>query len=226
MKKTISRIVCALLCALMLTSLFACDNGGGGDDVFALTAENLSEYKIVIPDDFAAELDDVSKTLRDGIKSLTGKNVDISDDMEETEYEIILGKANRTAVTEFYKNVRNKDYGYALVGKKILIIGETEDLISRSAKLFKSYVLDEAAGKDVLLRDGESKISAGEYNYSEIKINGVNISEYTIVYPFAPSTTIEEKRVAEELAYWVLLNTGYTIPCVREIGRASCRERV
>ena len=224
MKKTISRIVCALLCALMLTSLFACDNGGGGDDVFALTAENLSEYKIVIPDDFAAELDDVSKTLRDGIKSLTGKNVDISDDMEETEYEIILGKANRTAVTEFYKNVRNKDYGYALVGKKILIIGETEDLISRSAKLFKSYVLDEAAGKDVLLRDGESKISAGEYNYSEIKINGVNISEYTIVYPFAPSTTIEEKRVAEELAYWVLLNTGYTIPCVRDNTEKTANE--
>ena len=224
MKKTFLRIVCALLCVFTLTSLFACgneENGGKVDEKFALTTANLAEYKIVVPDDLASSLDDISKTLRDNIKSLIGTSIEIKTDLayegsEETEYEIILGKANRTVISEFYKNVRNKDYGYALVGKKLLILGESEDLINRSAKLFNTYVLDEAAGKDALLRDGESKINAGDYNYSELKINGVNIAEYTIVYPFSPSTAIDEKRVAEEFANWILLNTGYSIPCVRD----------
>ena len=231
MKKTFLRIVCALLCVFTLTSLFACgeEGNGGKDDKFALTTENLAEYKIVVPDNLATEYDEISKTLRDNIKSLIGTNIEIKTDLaydgsEETEHEIILGKANRSVVSEFYKNVRNKDYGYALVGKKIFIIGDSEDLVSRSAKLFKTYILDEAAGKDALLRDGESKINAGEYNYSEVKVNGVNISEYTIVYPFSPSTTIEEKRVAEELANWVLLNTGYTIPCVRDNTEKTANE--
>ena len=60
MKKTVLRIVCVVLCALMLTSLFACDNGGGNveDEVFAVTAENLAEYKIVVPDNLAVAFED------------------------------------------------------------------------------------------------------------------------------------------------------------------------
>ena len=224
MKKTVLRIVCVVLCALMLTSLFACDNGGGNveDEVFAVTAENLAEYKIVVPDNLAVAFDDVAKTLRDAILNITGNSIEIKTDLiyegsEETEYEIILGKSNRTVVSDFYKNVRNQDYGYALVGKKILIIGDDENLLKRAVGLFKTYVLENASEKDALLRDGESKITVGgDYKYSEIKINGVNIFEYTIVYPFSPSTTIEEKRVAEEFSKWLLINTGYTIPCVRD----------
>ena len=224
MKKTVLRIVCVVLCALMLTSLFACDNGGGNveDEVFAVTSENLAEYKIVVPDNLAVAFDDVAKTLRDEILSVTGNSIEIKTDLiyegsEETEYEIIFGRADRTVVSGFYKNVRNQDYGYALVGKKILIIGDDENLLKRAVGLFKTYVLENASEKDALLRDGESKITVGgDYKYSEIKINGVNIFEYTIVYPFSPSTTIEEKRVAEEFSKWLLINTGYTIPCVRD----------
>ena len=233
MKKTFLRIVCALLCAFTLTSLFACgeEGNGGKDDKFALTAENISEYKIVIPDDKASEFSDVAATLNDNIKSLTGKELEIKTDlineafgMVETEYEIILGKSDRSVISDYYRDVRSKDYGYALVGKKLIIIGESKDLSNLSVKLFKNYVLDKAAETDALLRDGESKINAGDYKYSEVKVNGVSISEYTIVYPLSTSTVIEEKRVAEELAKWLLLNTGYSVPCVKDSAEKTANE--
>lgn len=235
MKKVFSRVICALLCAFTLISLFACDkpdDNGKTEEKFALTGENLSEYKIVVPEDKAAEYEEVAKSLRTELKSVTGKDAEITTDLvnealgiNESEYEIIVGRCDRTATADLYREIRNKDYGYALVGKKLFIIGEDSEILQKSVKSFNVELLSKAEDKSKkLLIDGENSIKSGDYNYSALKINGVSISEYTIVYPFSPSTAIEEKRVAEELAAWIEINTGYSVSCVRDNKEKSDNE--
>lgn len=235
MKKVFSKVICVFLCVVTLVSLFACDkpdDNGKTEEKFALTGENLSEYKIVVPDKKSSEYDEIAKSLAAEIKSITGKNVEITTDLvnevlgiTESEYEIIVGRCDRAAVADLYGDIRNKDYGYALVGKKIFIIGESAEILGNSVKSFKVEILNEAEDKSKkLLVDGEISIKSGNYKYAALKVNGVSISEYTIVYPFSPSNTIEEKRVAEELAKWIEINTGYTVSCMRDNKEKSDNE--
>lgn len=235
MKKVFSKVICAFLCFVTIISLFACDkpdDNGKTEEKFAITGENLLEYKIIVPDKKSSEYDEVAKSLGTEIKSITGKNVEITTDLvnealgiTESEYEIIVGRCDRTATADLYGDIRNKDYGYALVGKKLFIIGEDSEILQKSVKSFNVEILNKAEDKSKkLLVDGESSIKSGDYNYSALKINGVSISEYTIVYPFSPSNTIEEKRVAEELAKWIEINTGYAVSCVRDNKEKSDNE--
>lgn len=228
----IKKLLCGFLCALMLTSLFSCtifkqDELEGTesqteDPTFALTSENISEYKIVVPEKLMQELSGAVETLQKNIKTATGAELDIKSDYLsensdvycESEYEIIIGSADRAAATELYKSVRNKDVGYAMIGKKLLILGNTEALVSSSVRLFKKEILSKAESSDsILLYSGESKIDSAEYK-TEFKINGVNISEYTVVYPFGGK--LGEKTAAAQLCKWIEINTGYAISYVAD----------
>lgn len=230
MKKTFKRLLCGTLCALMLTSLFSCgflkQNEHNGTEseteeaVFALTVENISEYKIVVPEKLMKDLSGAVDTLQKNIKTATGAELEIKSDYLsensdvycESEYEIIIGSADRAVATELYKSVRNKDVGYAMVGKKLLILGNTEALVSSSVKLFKKEILSKAEdSSSVLLYSGESKVESAQYK-TEFKINGVNISEYTVVYPYGGK--LNEKTTAAELCKWIEINTGYAIKYV------------
>lgn len=231
MRKSVWIMVCAVLCVVMTASLFSCEIKGNEEETtttenetFALTAENLSEYRIIVSERISKELSDATSSLRGYIKSITGTEPEIKTDFVvegsdiycETEYEVLFGKAERDGIEEFYKDIRPKDFGYAMIGKKIVIIGDAGNVAASSVSLFKSDVLDKVTEKknEALLYSGESKVNVGTYFYSELKINDVDIYDYTIVYPFHSS--LDERRIAEELSTWIKQNTGYTVKCVND----------
>ena len=230
MKKAVGKIVCAMLCGVILMALFSCATGGKENEttteneVFALTVQNLSEYKIVVSERLSRELSGATAFLQEHIKGITGTTPEIKSDFVvknsdiycETEFEILFGKTEREGVEELYKGIRPKDIGYVMMGKKIVMIGDTGNIAEASVSLFKSDILDKVTdkGNAPLLYAGESKIQAGNYTISELKINGVDIYNYSIVYPFRSS--LGESRIAEELSTWIKQNTGYTVKCVSD----------
>lgn len=92
-------------------------------DLFALTVENLTAYSIVVSDEQSKILADAVKTLKSGIQKITGVEPTVKSDFIaegsdvycESEYEIILGIADRDAVRTVYATSKAKDYGYAMI---------------------------------------------------------------------------------------------------------------
>ena len=225
-----------MLCGVILMALFSCATGGkeiettaenettAKNEIFALTIQNLSEYRIVVSERLSKELSGATTSLREYLKQITGTDPEIKSDFVvensdiyyETEYEILLGKTEREGIEELYQKIRPKDIGYVMMGKKIVMIGETGNIAEASVSLFKSDILDKVTDKEntPLLYAGESKIQAGNYSFSELKINGVDIYNYSIVYPFRSS--LGESKIAEKLSTWIKQNTGYTVKYVSD----------
>ena len=186
---------------------------------FDLTKEHLSSYVIVVPTKTNENLNTVATTLQQLIERAIGIKLEIktdytvenSDVYKESEYEILIGAANRKEVHEFYPTVKVNDAGYALVGKKVLILGHTQSAANSSVFQFKMDVIEKMSSTDVLMKAGDCKLTSGSYRYDTILLNGVDISKYKIVYP--KECKIGENEIAASLRDWITYQTGYAVTC-------------
>lgn len=188
------------------------------EEVFELTRELLSSYVIIIPNECSEEMGAVATLLRDQIKKVTGVEAEIKSDYVnegsdiycESEYEILLGLVDRAEAREFHAELKSNDVGYALINKKLVIGGHNELAAENSVLLFQSDILK--SDSDTLMISGEQRITSGTYSYSELLLNGVNISEYTIVY--ARSGAKNENIIAAELAKRIADVSGFVLDIV------------
>ena len=223
--KNITKILILILALCQIVCCFsACKKDKEDTDTeiaFDLTKENLSEYKIVIPQS-SSEMNSVAATLQGIIEKAIGAKLDIktdrieenSDTYCETEYEILLGYTNRDESREFYASLKNKDGGYALVGKKLLILGYDMAAVNSSTMQFKINVLDKSGDDGVLLRSGDKSVTQGEYEYDTLTLNGVDIWKYKIVY--SQWNDHGEGEAALNLKNWITQKTGYVLECVND----------
>ena len=187
------------------------------EESFVLTKEFLASYVIVTPRDTSEDITAVAKLLQRSIKDAYGITLEIrddfiiegTDDFCEAEYEILIGNTNRNECREYYANVKKNDYGYALVGKKLLILGYTNASANNSAIEFKLDILSRKA--DVVIKTEENKLVSGKYDYETLMLNGVDIKNYKIVYPAA--SVQGENEIAIYLRDYITAKTGYVIQC-------------
>ena len=238
--KRVTKLFVLLLVFCQLLTLFAgckknkeentAEETSQAESAFGLTLEALKSYVIVIERGNETELREVATSLQKAIEQKTGVKLTIKDDFlvegssiyYESEYEILLGKTDRAETKAFYADLRMEDYGYALVGKKLLILGYTSALVNQSSTRFQSDVLRNAAQDDLnapLMVDGDSKIVAGTYKYDSLTINGVDVSKYSIVYP--EIFNLGERESATYLQEWISTQTGYLIPVVSDFTTAG-----
>ena len=228
MKNISGRLFCLVLAVLMLIPIFAAcktetDPPQGSSDTafaetFEITKELLASYVIVIPEGCSAALLDTADFIREQIKRKTGAELEIKIDyvMEgselyfESEHEILVGLVDRDESKEFHSSLKSSDSGYTVINKKIVLAGHTDAAVDRSASYFQSDILSKDS--DVIMTSADVRIVEGIYTYSDVKLNGVSLSEYTVVY--ARTNLLGEKRVATELADMISAVCGAVIPCV------------
>ena len=236
--KRATKILVYLLVICQLLAVFAgCKDKKKEEDTnqaeapFVLTLELLKSYVIVVDRNGGSELREVATSLQKSIEQKTGTKLSIKDDyivagsptFSEAEYEILIGRADRGASKDFYSGLRIKDHGYALVGKKLLILGYDAEYASKSAIRFQSDVLRNASDPNAaLLTAGDVKTVAGSYKYDSLTVNGVDISKYSIVYPEIFSKG--ERDSAGYLQEWIASQTGYSIPVVSDFNAVSEHE--
>lgn len=188
------------------------------EEVFELTRELLSSYVIIIPNECSEEMGAVATLLRDQIKKVTGVEAEIKSDYVnegsdiycESEYEILLGLVDRAEAREFHAELKSNDVGYALINKKLVIGGHNELAAENSVLLFQSDILK--SDSDTLMISGEQRITSGTYSYSELLLNGVSISEYTIVYARAGASN--QNIIAADLAKRIADVSGFVLDVV------------
>ena len=98
--------------------------------------------------------------LKDAFEQAYGIRLEIkTDEVEATEYEILIGLTNRTETAELYLTLKDSEYGYALIGNKLLIIGKSADNVNGGLLLFEEDVLKKTDAQGILLSANSQKIA-------------------------------------------------------------------
>lgn len=222
MRRNMKRIALLLALLQLLLVIVSCqkkpdDPTPSEENSVEVTKELLASYTIVYPDKCSDDCKQFASTLRTSIKELTGTELEIKSDFvaegsdvyREAEYEILLGKADRKEADRFYRNVRSEDTGYAVAGKKILLIGYHDAELKTSLSRFRADILNKRKNEQVLLRAENNLIVKGTYLFDSLLLNGIEIDQYTVVYPKASS--LKEKDIAANLIDWIAGKTGYVL---------------
>ncbi len=208
-KRNIYSILCVILTALTLLPLFAACGGEPAPAEESTTEETTEpvedvqpviyaggehEYAIIRPDKASDEITDAALTLRASIQNKTKKETALRTDLiapkagyDDTPYEIVVGETNRPETAEVLPTLLYHDFTICRKGTKIVILGGSDAATVLGVYYFISNFLN-AEG----VFDGEDFLQKGTYSVSSIKINGTDVSEYTLVYPQKNSSTYLE----------------------------------
>lgn len=219
-----------MLCLTLLCTFAACEKSNehlgdstegeatGDTDTSPATEETvisvaeLSKYVIVYPEGASEDLVSAATTLASAIGAKFGVNLKAKNDfysdfmasMGISEHEILLGETNREESATFLQSIGYRDRGYAMIGEKLVIAAHDDYSSSLAVADFNlNVVLGAKKDSDVFYSSTKDSIRYGSYSFGSMTVDGVNISEYRIVYPKNASTleagfaTKVQKAIAE-----------------------------
>ena len=131
------------------------------------------------------------------------------------EYEIIIGKSNRPEISEFLADLRYNDYGYAQIGKKIVIAGHNDEATISAIQKFMSAVVQKTGGEEGVFYTKEYDfIKNMNYDVPSIYIGGTSVSDYRIVYPKKNNNS--EKTAANMIAEAIAEISGIVVNVIHD----------
>ena len=115
---------------------------GPEEELSPIMLADLEKYFIIRPEKNTKDLLDTINGLYQRIKSKVA--IGYKDDFykENTpafsigEYEILVGKTNRLETAQFLSDLKYNDYGFAQIGKKIVIAGHSDEATMKAISAF------------------------------------------------------------------------------------------
>ena len=189
----IKRLIAVAMTLLILAGLFGCGQKGTETDSESetvtdapkteLLAEELASYKVIYVDGLSLNCLKRVRALQSMLEDKYGVEIaSSSDNAEVGEYEILIGRTNRKESDEGAKrSPKVDDYSIVAIGKKIVVTAYTESKLIEAINDLIAHIegLDEEGR---FYGTGYEKLSLGEYDNEDMLIDGVSVSEYTIVY--------------------------------------------
>ncbi len=182
-------------------------------DIVFVNENNESIYRIIRPEAGEMEEDLRASELFKKAKSTLGVSIKNSDDSTEDNdaYEILIGNTNRPesqqAMEYMFDNGKGRytDYIICSIGKKIVINAHSADTLKLACTYFiENYLKVEG------VKGGIDYIYSPEGNYSDITINGANISKFKFIRPHINSTYLAWLEM-ENIGDTVKTKTGYLL---------------
>ncbi len=171
-----------------------------------------SNYRIVRPDENEAMFQvssTVFKAMKEKLQLTVQNTADSSDGTDQ--YEILIGNTNRTeskfAYDYLVKNVggRFDDYIVATVGKKIVIHGLSDGAVANAADYFiNNYISGHTVSGGIMY----THKTEGEF--TDITINGTNISQFSIIRPHFNVSYLTQMEMDKTYEY-VKQTTGFEV---------------
>ena len=132
------------------TVIDSTDDSGADEKVieYILTSDML-KYNVVRSENASTTLIDATAAFYREIKSIYGDDIRLKDDFvisgnaqySAAEFEILIGNTNREETAEFMKQLRVNDYGYTVIGKKIVIVGGSDDATALAIEKFLDDII-------------------------------------------------------------------------------------
>lgn len=236
MKKSLTRFACALLAFLMIVPLWGCNGGTPAettDPADNITSEEIPEeteeqlqpiltadlanYTLIRPEKLSDDVLDQINVLFQKLKKEYGISEYKDDFYREDvpmyaigEYEIIVGNTNRPETAAFLSELKYNDYGYALIGKKIVIAGHSDAAtINAIEEFIMNVLLDKNKEEGVFYSSEYDFLQRLDYTIGSLFVGDISIKEYKIVYPKKNSNS--EKIAAQMIADAIAEASGIVI---------------
>ena len=189
---------------------------------YILTSD-ITKYSVIRPENSSTALVDVTAAFYREIKAIYGDKIRLKDDFiipgnvhySASEFEILVGNTNREETAEFMEQLRVNDYGYAVVGKKIVIAGGSDSATALAVEKFLQDIIRvKKDSEEVFISSEESFLFKATYDIDKLFVGEANISSYAIVYKYMG--THGERELAQSLRETICRATGYNLPVVSD----------
>ena len=147
-----------------------------------ILVENLSNYDIVSAKGSSNEVSKMTKTLQETMQSVYQIPISLktANAYNVKDYEILVGDTGREESQAFLSDLKWDDYGYGIVGDKLVIAGKNED--GTFAALCE-FILQFATNADseVFFSNENQSIERAVYPYETITVNGIAAEDLSIL---------------------------------------------
>ena len=145
-----------------------------------ISIEDISKYILVC----AADTSDKSQywKLRSQIEKMCGVKpvAELDCNIAASEYEILVGNTNREESKTFLSGLLWDDYGYAIVGNKIVIAGHTDEGTTGALKQFLKHIKGEGH-ETIFFSNKNQYLFRHSYISDTFMLNGIDVSRAKIV---------------------------------------------
>ena len=160
-----------------------------------LFQNGTSPYVLIHPYSPTQDVFDATIYLQECIEELTGTELAYKDDfynpfketLPETAFEILIGETNRPETAEAKALIRDKDFIIYEKNNRIAIVGGSDDKTVEGVLYFIENYFD-LVKRNITILEGMQDISRYSYDLGVISIDGVELSNYTVVIPKNPDT--------------------------------------
>ena len=166
-------------------------SGGAGENNarFYILTPDGTPCSIVYPSGADENLLITVKRLKNLLADLCGREVELKSSALPggEEGEIIVGDCGREAGDEFIALLRQKDWGYKITDKAVLVAGLTEANTLRALNYLIDHIgIDCEKGEDgsIILSGHFDYLRRATYQVNELKLDGVSINEYNVIYDY------------------------------------------
>lgn len=144
-----------------------------------ILATDLSKYNLICEARSAGNA--IIWDLQSQIQKMCGKKIVLETDyLAETEFEILVGNTNRKESEEFLAGLLWDDYGYTIVGNKVVIAGHTAETTQSAMRAFLEH-LQTGDHTSVFFSNKDQYIFRYPYVSDTFLLNGIDVSRAKIV---------------------------------------------
>lgn len=187
----------SIIFVLIFITLLGCSKEESRDPL-TVVENGASDYTIVRSSKASEAVINSTLTIKKALKENYSADIELKDDwLNEksgevpTEYEILVGVSNREETVDAAEELLSSDYVIKAAGKKIVIVGGSDAATVEGVKYFVENICAASDTQILLFEQTDEVEYRHEYNLSALKINGVDISEYKIVYDSSSSYGVE-----------------------------------
>ena len=144
----------------------------------------FSDVKSATMDNFGIDLSARTDLYREGVEAL-----------KKGDFEILVGETNRDESTAFISGLKRDEFGFAIINGKLIIAGRTDEGTVKAVDKFISAIKLGDRTEIFFDNNNDKFIHTVKYDADDVKINGISVFEYILVYTAANKNT--EKELAE-----------------------------
>lgn len=222
LKKSLSLMLC-LVILLSCVSLFSSCNKNEQDEEGeekVITVGDLKQYSVIRSKNVSEGLNEKISEFYFSLRNKFSYAFYLKDDDMENDAdapEIVIGNCERDECDEFYADMRSEDYGYTVVGNKLIIGGGSDSATIKAMETFTENIIDTCdKDSDSVFFDSNSDsfFSKANYNIEAVKLNGTDIKEYSVVYEVGG--IYDEKSAAQALSDGISEKCGFSLEVVKD----------
>lgn len=223
MKTLQKKISLILLVMAVLSGLSACGDGTASpsegttdtptrEEIVDIIANSGSEYAIVISESAEEGIQSVALSLKKFLKERYGAELEIKSDFEResvgivrSDFEILVGATNRNESKQLQDGLRADDYVIDFSTTRLSLIGGSDAALAEAVQYFCESVSTDTS--HLSLPKGYHYEHRGIYAVGDISVNGVSLTDYTIIYD-----KDSYANVAFQMQQYFLEECGYSLP--------------